>query len=234
MSEPRLLYLANGPERDSVARLEERFSGWGLNVDKFWAFKDEFPASLSAYDGVYLSGSPHGAYEDIGFINREHGLIQEAAEMGLPMLGICFGSQILGSALCGRDQVFRRERCEIGYNDLDIAAPAGSDLLMSGLGRNVFMFVWHNDEVRAGHPDMTVLARTKICPNHIWRFRDRPIWGIQGHAELMETEAPIWFNLNRKRMENDGADVDQLVAEVQPTPQANDLVRKFADHVRQL
>ena len=113
MSDARLLYLGNGTKLQSVAQLDDRFESWGLTVDRFWAYSGEFPKDLDSYNGIFLSGSPHGAYEDIPFIHREHCLIQDAAARGIPILGICFGSQILASALCGRDQVFRRDDCEI-------------------------------------------------------------------------------------------------------------------------
>ncbi len=95
----RLLYLGNGRKLQSVAKLDDRFGGWGLAVDRYWAWNNEFPDSLDGYDGIFLSGSPHGAYEDVTFIQREHDLIRDAAARGIPMLGICFGSQILGRAL---------------------------------------------------------------------------------------------------------------------------------------
>ena len=115
MPDAHLLYLGNGRTFQSVAKLDDRFEGWGLTVNRFWAFDGQFPDTLDVFDGIFISGSPHGAYEDIPFIKREHDLIQDAAERGIPMLGICFGSQILASALCGRDQVYRRAHCEIGY-----------------------------------------------------------------------------------------------------------------------
>ena len=49
------------------------------------------------YDAIYLSGSPHGAYEAIDWISTEHVLIEQAATKGTPMFGVCFGSQILAS-----------------------------------------------------------------------------------------------------------------------------------------
>src|SRR4051812_31451725 len=94
----KLLYLANGPTRISVAQLDQRFAALGFEVDVRWAYEGEFPDDLSPYAGIFLSGSPHGAYEDVPFIQREHILIGEAAAQDIPMLGICFGSQILGSA----------------------------------------------------------------------------------------------------------------------------------------
>ncbi|QBY01358.1 type 1 glutamine amidotransferase [Rhodophyticola sp. CCM32] len=233
MPDTRLLYLGNGRSFQSVAKLDERFEGWGLKLDRYWAYGGEFPDSLEGYDGIFLSGSPHGAYEDIDFITREHDLITDAADKGIPILGICFGSQILASALCGRDQVFRRDHCEIGYKDLPVTRAAKDDPIAADLDENVHMFVWHNDEVRGDHPDMTILAYSDICPNHIWRYRDRPFWGIQGHPEITAAQAPVWFEQNRSRMEADGADIDVLKATADPALQAKTMLTRFVDFIVQ-
>ncbi|MCQ4159337.1 type 1 glutamine amidotransferase [Roseomonas sp. GC11] len=223
-----LLYLANGPKRVSVARLDERFAAEGLAVDIRWAYQGEFPDDLSAYAGIFLSGSPHGAYEDVPFIHREHALIRQAAAQGLPMLGICFGHQILASALCGREQVFRRASCEVGYKWLDVAAAAKDDPIAHEIGERVHMFVWHNDEVRAGHPDLRILASSDLCPNQIFRYRDRPVWGIQGHPEVTRDQAWTWFEESRARMEQDGADIAQLKDSASEAEAAKTMLRNFA------
>ncbi len=232
MSDARLLYLGNGTKLHSVAMLDDRFESWGLTVDRYWAYSGEFPQNLDSYDGIFLSGSPHGAYEDIPFIHREHSLIQDAATRGIPMLGVCFGSQILASALCGRDQVFRRQDCEIGYKDLPVTNAARDDAIAGGLSEQVHMFVWHNDEVRGDHSDMTILAHSDICPNHIWRYRDTPVWGIQGHPEITAAQAPVWFNQNRERMQKDGADVDALISTADEAAEAKTMLTRFADVVK--
>ena len=232
MPDVHLLYLGNGRKFQSVAKLDERFEGWGLTVDRYWAYNGEFPKTLEGYDGIFISGSPHGAYEDIPFVHKEHDFIQSAAERGIPMLGICFGSQILASALCGRDQVFRREFCEIGYKDLPITKAAEEDAIAGGLSESVHMFVWHNDEVRGDHADMTILASSDLCPNQIWRWRDAPVWGIQGHPEITLEQAPIWFEENRKRMEIDGANVDELKTTADEAVEAKTMLTRFVDVVR--
>lgn len=231
MSQRRLLYLHNGKSKQTLARLEDRFASWGLQVDYYWAWQNEFPDHLHDYDGIFLSGSPHGAYEDISFIHREHQLIVQAAELGIPMLGICFGSQILASALCGRDQVFRRATCEIGNKWLQATPAAADDSIAAGIVPQVYMFVWHNDEVRATHPDMTILASSDQCPNQIWRYKDRPIWGIQGHPEITLEQAPRWFEQNRATMERDGADIEQLIATADEAVAAKSMLTRFATFI---
>ena len=228
----RLLFLQNSKVRQSVARLDERFEHWGIGVDRYWAYNDEFPATLSGYDGIFLSGSPHGAYEDVPFIHREHELIQQAAEIGIPMLGICFGHQILASALCGRDQVFRRSTCEVGYKWLDVAGDASRDPVAQELLPRVYMFVWHNDEVRAQHRDMTIIATSDDCPNHIFRYRDLPIWGIQGHPEVTLAQSSVWFEENRDRLENDGAVIDELNRTADEAAQAKTMLTRFVEVVK--
>jgi GMP synthase-like glutamine amidotransferase len=222
-----LLYLQNGPRRQSVSRLEDRFTAAGFTVDVRWAYQGEFPDDIRNYDACFVSGSPHGAYERLPWIDREHVLLADLADADVPLLGICFGSQILGSALCGRDQVFRRPTCDVGYFHLDVHKPARQDPVASSLGTLVEMFVWHNDEVRHDHADMIVLASTARCPNQIWKHRRFPAWGIQGHPEVDAGQARDWFELSRSRLEADGADVDALKARAVDALEAKTMLTNF-------
>lgn len=224
-----ILFLQNGPHHYAPSRLDLRFAAAGLDVDYYWAARGEFPRLPFHYAGVLIDASPHGAYENLDWIIQEHRLIQDLAKAEIPMLGVCFGSQILASALCGRDQVFVRPDCEVGYRWIDLHPQSQGDELTRGLGDRVYMFVWHNDEVRAGHPDMLVLGSTDLCPNHIWRFKGLPVWGIQGHAELTQAQAREFFLEYREKLQYDGADVDALIESAHEAPQAKILVHNFID-----
>ena len=224
---PTLLVLNNTPRADARSELVDRFAGGEWRVETRWAAGGECPEGPEGYDALYLSGSPRGAYEDIDWIRREHELIGRAAAKGTPMFGVCFGSQILASALCGRDQVFRRLDCEVGYLWLDVSAEARRDPLCAGIGRRVRMFVWHNDEVRHDHDDMVVLGSTPRCPNQMWRHRTLPVWGVQGHLEITRSEAPAWFERNRALLAGDGADVDALIAEADDATEASTMLQEF-------
>jgi GMP synthase (glutamine-hydrolysing) len=223
----KILFLQNGTEKYSNSRVDLRFEKAGFTVDYYWADQGEFPDCVDGYVGAYLSGSPHGAYEDLPWIHEEHRVIQRLAEHCVPILGICFGSQILGSALCGRDQVFRRKTCEVGYKWVDLYHPQDGDPLVRDLGRRVYMFVWHNDEVRHDHRDMRILGSTDLCPNQIWRFCDLPIWGIQGHPELTLAQAKMLFEEKREQFEQDGADISKLLKEADEANEAKELINNF-------
>lgn len=226
---PRLLLLNNATRRDARPEILDRMAATDFEIDDHWAYDGDIPDGEVDYAGLYLSGSPHGAYERIPWIEREHGLIERLAARNVPMFGVCFGSQILASALCGHDQVFRRQECEVGYKWLNLHDDERADPLCGDIGARVRMFVWHNDEVRDDHADMRVLASSDVCPNQIWRHRELPAWGVQGHIEITRAEAPGWFERNRGRLERDGADVDGLIAESDEASEAKTMLRNFFD-----
>jgi GMP synthase (glutamine-hydrolysing) len=93
------------------------------------------------------------------------------------------------------------------------------------------MFVWHNDEVRHDHPDMVVLASSDVCLNQVWRHRDVPAWGIQGHPEITQAQASVWFEENRERMTKDGGDVDDLIASAHEAMEAKTALTRFTEMV---
>ena len=229
---PKVLLVNNATRRDARPEILDRMAGDDVAIETCWAYGGEFPPDGEDYAGVYLSGSPRGSYEPLAWIEREHRLIEELADRGVPMFGVCFGSQILASALCGRDQVFRRGHCEVGHKWLDVLKDASDDPLCRGLGRRVRMFVWHNDEIRHDHPDMRILASSDVCPNQIWRHRAAPAWGVQGHLEITRAEAPRWFERNRERLERDGADVDALIADAHDASEAKTMLRDFLNLCR--
>ena len=223
----KIAYLENGRSSDKFGGIAERIEQSDFDVDYYWAYNSEFPENPVDYDGIFLSGSAHGAYEDIKFIHDEHDFIVKAAKTDTPMLGVCFGSQILVSALCGRDQVFRRSICHVGYLDLDLTQAATTDPLMQGVDEQFRMLIWHNDEAKAGHTDMTILATTGEAPNQIWRYRDDKIWGIQGHPEVSNKNAVPWLDDVREYMIKDGVDVDKLAREFDDGKTGKKLIENF-------
>jgi GMP synthase (glutamine-hydrolysing) len=230
----RLLYLQNEDQTFWPQTVTQLFLDSHFEVDIFKAYENEFPEKLDAYHCIFLSGSVLSAYDQEEWIIKEEQLIRQAAEMGIPMLGACFGSQILASALCGQDQVFRRSSCALGYTDISLNHSEPDDPLLQGLGPSVRMFVWHNIQVKSGHPDMHILGYNNDCSNHIWRYKNLPIWGIQGHPELDPTSAQAMFLRYHRFFEKEGVSIAELARTVEPNTEAVKLFTNFMDYCHTL
>lgn len=226
---PEILYLNNSTQELARAELFGSVSSL-FDIKDYWAYGNKFPDFDEDFAGVFISGSPHSSYDDDSWIEKEHKLITHLANRGVPMFGICFGSQILASALCGHDQVYRRSECEVGFKWLTVSDDARNDVVCNELEKRIRMFVWHNDDVKAEHPDICVLASSDVCANQIWSHRSLPVWGVQGHLEITAKEAPSWFERNRSRLEADGADVQVLIADSEDTKVSKTMFHNFLDY----
>ena len=89
------------PLRDYSTLYAEMLAGHGFRF-KTWSVVDmEFPASPEDADGWLISGSKHGVYDDLPFIAPLEDFIRKIYAAGIPLVGICFGHQIMAQALGG-------------------------------------------------------------------------------------------------------------------------------------
>ncbi len=141
---------------------------------------DPLPADPGTHSHLLISGSELSAAEEGPRDGELLELIRGFVLAGKPVLGICYGHQMLARALAG-DQVCRRAGTpEFGWKRLRsvVANP-----LFAGLDRIVTIHS-HYDEVRALGGDFNVLAATAECPVQAFQYRQLPVWGVQFHPEL--------------------------------------------------
>ena len=93
-------------------------AGEGFKFRTYCVVDMQFPESVEACDGWILTGSRHGAYEDHPFIPPLEAFIREAYDKAIPMVGICFGHQIIAQALGGRVEKFKGG-WNVGAQDYD-------------------------------------------------------------------------------------------------------------------
>ena len=142
--------------------------------------EDPFPEDLEAFSHLLLSGSELSAAERNPRDEELKTLIRDFVESGKPVLGICYGHQMLARALAG-DEVCRRAAVpEFGWKRLQELVP---NPLFGGLEEVVTMHS-HYDEVFGLGADFTVLARTEHCAVQAFQYRQQPVWGVQFHPEL--------------------------------------------------
>ncbi len=154
---------------------------------------DPFPENLGAHSHLLLSGSELSAAEQGPRDDELFELIRGFVTAGKPVLGICYGHQMLARALAG-DRVCRRAATpEFGWKRLRsvVANP-----LFAGLERIVAIHS-HYDEVSALGDDFTVLAATAECAVQAFQYRRLPVWGVQFHPELGYEEGQRMLERNR-------------------------------------
>ncbi len=129
---------------------------------------------------IVLSGGPSSVHEE-GAPSIDPGLF----ELGVPVLGICYGMQLMCHLLGGR--VERSERHEYGRAQVTRQAP---DPLFVGFEGVSSSTVWmsHGDAVESLPEGFEVLGQSETCPFAIVRHKKRPLYGLQFHPEVVHTE----------------------------------------------
>ena len=127
--------------------------------------------------GIILSGGPASVYAE-GAPALDLGLL----ELGVPVMGICYGMQLLVQTLGGR--VEQAEVGEFGRSDLTVLEPG---VLLAGLPREQTCWMSHRDTVYEAPPGFTALASSTGSPVAAVQDTDRGIYGIQFHPEVVHT-----------------------------------------------
>jgi GMP synthase-like glutamine amidotransferase len=136
---------------------------------------------IGTYSHLIVTGSEASIVEPHPWLAPAEALIREAVEARRPVLGSCYGHQLVIRALLGPDHVRRARVPELGWLPVETTAggaPVGE------AGRRLFMFCCHFDEVCDLPPSYEVLARSPHCAVHAYRLAEGPVWGVQAHPEI--------------------------------------------------
>jgi GMP synthase (glutamine-hydrolysing) len=127
--------------------------------------------------GVILSGGPASVYEE-----GAPQLDGELLELGVPVLGICYGMQLLALELGG--DVQGAEVGEFGRSHLKVSEPGR---LLAGTPAEQSCWMSHRDTVFAAPPGFTPLAASTVSPVAAFESAERAVYGIQFHPEVVHT-----------------------------------------------
>lgn len=147
---------------------------------------------LGGYTHVILTGSEASLLAQRPWFEEECRLIRDAAHRGIPLLGSCFGHQMLVYALSGPAALRPSKTPEVGWVSVDVIEP---DELLADVPHPWHVFSFHFDEVADPPTPWKILARSDRCAVHALRYGNRPIWGIQAHPEISERKAEFLARL---------------------------------------
>jgi GMP synthase (glutamine-hydrolysing) len=144
---------------------------------------------IRSADGLILMGGPMSANDDLPYLRRELDLIGEAASEGLPILGVCLGSQLIAKALGAR--VYRNPVKEIGWYKVDWTEAAARDSLHHDLSGSETVFQWHGETFDLP-PGAELLATSDACRHQAYRVGSN-IYGLQYHLEVTPHIIADWL-----------------------------------------
>lgn len=169
---------------------------------------EPLPADPRDFSALVITGSAASVVEPEPWVTALRDFVARAVDVGVPVLGVCFGHQLLAWARWGDAAVRRAARPEVGWMPIQITRP---DPLFSGLQTGFVPFVSHQDEVIAV-AEMSVFAHTEACAVHGFRIPDAPAWGVQFHAEMAIEEVSQIAHYREAKHPDLGLDAQTLIA----------------------
>lgn len=159
-------------------------AGRGLGFTTYDVVDMEFPKDIHAQDGWLLTGSRHGAYENHPFIAPLEDFIRDTFTASIPMVGICFGHQIIAQALGGKVEKYKGGWA-VGHQTYESEA----------LG-DIALNAWHQDQVVTPPDGAKTIAGNDFC-THAALLYDERAMTIQPHPEFSNTVVTEYVRLRR-------------------------------------
>ena len=186
--------------------------------------------AVSAIAGVVISGSAAYVTDRADWSEATAAWLRQAVAAGLPVLGICYGHQLLAHAL-GGEVAFNPAGRESGTITLQLQDAAADDPLFAGLPAAVPAHATHLQTVLTPPPGATVLARSARDNCQAFRIGPRA-WGVQFHPEFATHHMRGYLRERAACIARHGEDAGQLARQVTAAPQARQLLRRFVRQVR--
>lgn len=140
---------------------------------------EQLPGDVDECDAWLITGSRHGVYDDLPWIEPLKRFLKAAYDAGVPIVGICFGHQILAEALGGR-ATKSDKGWGLGVEQYNVHQKPG---WMTGIDGEFALHALHQDQVTELPADAEVLAGSDFCPYAVLAYGGNAI-SIQPHPEF--------------------------------------------------
>ena len=140
--------------------------------------------------GIILTGGPNSCYEE-----GAPTYTKELFELGIPVLGLCYGAQLMNLILGGKvEHAPVRE-----YGKIEVTVDGSKDRLFKDIDEKTIVWMSHNDYISKPAPGFEIIAHTADCPVAAAACEEKKLYAIQFHPEVLHTVQgkEILFNFVR-------------------------------------
>ena len=127
--------------------------------------------------GIIFTGGPNSVYEEASPHYQK-----EIFDLGIPILGICYGSQLMAYSLGGVVQT--APVSEYGHTEVEVDT---SDVIFEGVSQKSVCWMSHTDYIETAPEGFRVTAHTLVCPVAAMAYPERKLYATQFHPEVMHT-----------------------------------------------
>ncbi len=233
---PRVVILKTGTTYPALLETFGDFDSWfvarlapELNVHVVDVTADDLPGHPEDWDGIVITGSPAMVSDRAPWSERTAGWLAEAVRAEVPVLGVCYGHQLLAHAL-GGEAGFHPGGRETGTHTVELLDKAMDDALFKGLPRQFPAQLTHRQSVLRLPENAVLLGRNGFEAHQA--FRVGPCaWGVQFHPEFSSGVMRAYLKVQAPDLEKEGLDADGLLANVVDAPEASSLLDRFSQFV---
>lgn len=193
---------------ENLGILKDFFRKDGYVVTEIDASTGMLPQNLEKYDAIFILGGPMSANDNYDYIQKEKILIKKAMDLGIPLMGICLGSQLIAS-VCG-GSVYKGNKKEIGWHYVTINNEISDNIFSSIEGNRIEVFQWHGETFKLPR-NAKILCTSD---SFIQAFRINSAFGIQFHFEITKDMVLNWIDEYRDELDSEKVSQDELLDRV--------------------
>jgi len=234
----KILIIKTGGTFDQLAEAKRDFEHWtmdGMGLGEHECLivdvqeGGQLPA-LTDCSGCVITGSHAMVTDGDQWITDTKAWVRHAVATGLPMLGICFGHQLMADALGGKAG-YHPDGLEIGTTEITLTRDGEDDILLGHLAPSFMGHVVHSQTALTVPPDAVLIATGTHDPHQSFRVGDHA-WGVQFHPEFDAEAVRHYITQLSEKIIAQGGDANGISAGVTETPESAGVLAEFARYCR--
>ena len=230
---PKVVILKTGTTYPALREVFGDFDSWfaarlapELNIDVVDVTVDDLPGQPEDWSGIVITGSPAMVSDRAPWSEHTGNWLAHAVSAEIPVLGVCYGHQLLAHALGGEVGFHPRGR-ETGTHPIELLDSAMDDPLFRGLPRQFPAQLTHRQSVLRLPRNAVLLARNEFEPHQAFRLGPCA-WGVQFHPEFSLEVMRSYLEVQAPDLKKEGLDAAALLAGTRAAPEASSLLDRFS------